>query len=133
MYNNIHFESIGSNALKYNPLVPKFWVWVNSGLFSFISYSSHNLIRLKWKTLWTQGLSCAHDSNPGPWDGWHRWSHCTVATLVVYVIKLFFPTIKKVCSDAWTCTKMLNQCYFKPNYTQKLFISFKMAYSCCFS
>ena len=47
-----------------------------------------------------------------------------------------FPKIKKlnkVCSDDWTCTKMLKQCYLKLNYIQTLFICSKMAYSCCFS
>ena len=41
--------------------------------------------------------------------------------------------MKKVCSDVWTCTKMLKECYFKQNYTPKLFIAFKMAYYCHFS
>ena len=43
--------------------------------------------------------------------------------------------MKNICSDVWTCTKtkMLKQCYFKQIYTLKLFIAFKMAYSCCFS
>ena len=33
--------------------------------------------------------------------------------------------VNKVCSNAWTSTKMRN--------TLKLFIDFKMAYACCFS
>ena len=49
---------------------------------------------------------------------------------------LDFPKIKKlkkVCSDVWTCTKMSRQCYFQQNNSLKLLITFKMAYSCCFS
>ena len=47
---------------------------------------------------------------------------------------LDFPKIKKlknICFDVRTCTKMWKQCYFNQNYAQKLFIAFKMAYSCC--
>ena len=48
-----------------------------------------------------------------------------------------FPKIKKlkkVCWDVWTCTKMWKHCaIFNQIYTLKLYIAFKMAYSCCFS
>ena len=40
--------------------------------------------------------------------------------------------IEKHLFDVRTCTKMWKQCYFNQNYAQKLFIAFKMAYSCCF-
>ena len=30
--------------------------------------------------------------------------------------------MNKVCSDDWTCTKMLTQCYFKLNYIRTLFV-----------
>ena len=38
----------------------------------------------------------------------------------------------KVCSNVWTCTKMLKLCYFKHNYTLELFMAYKLAYSSCF-
>ena len=49
---------------------------------------------------------------------------------------LEFPKIKEfknVCSDVWTCIKMLKQCYFQLYYIQTLFICSKMAFSCSFS
>ena len=50
---------------------------------------------------------------------------------------LDFPKIKKlkeVCSEVWTCTKMLNQCaIFKQNNNPKLSIVFEMANYCRFS
>ena len=39
--------------------------------------------------------------------------------------------MKKVCSDVWTFAKVWKNAIFKQNYTPKLFINFKMAYSCC--
>ena len=47
-----------------------------------------------------------------------------------------FPKIKKlkkVCYNVLTCTKMSKHSIFKQNCTLKLFISFKISYSCCFS
>ena len=42
--------------------------------------------------------------------------------------------LKKVCSDVWTCTKMLKHFWlFLAKNTLKLFIAVKMAYSCSFS
>ena len=41
--------------------------------------------------------------------------------------------MNKVCSDVWTWTQMLKQCYFKLDYIKLLFICSQMAYSCCFS
>jgi len=61
---------------------------------------------------------------------------CSWCCKTFYGGNVDFPKIKKlnsVCSDDWTCTKMLRQCYFQLNYTQTLFIGSKMAYSCCFS
>ena len=49
---------------------------------------------------------------------------------------LDFPKIKEfknVCSDVWTCIKMLKQCYFQLYYIQTLFICSKVAFSCSFS
>ena len=46
---------------------------------------------------------------------------------------LDFPKIKKlkkVCSDVLAGTKMWKNDIFKQNYTLKLFIAYKMAYSC---
>ena len=50
--------------------------------------------------------------------------------------KYRFPKIKKlnkVCSDDWTCTKRLKQCYLKLNYMRTKLICSKMFFSCCFS
>ena len=52
---------------------------------------------------------------------------------VVNDIKLFWEIkkLKKVCSDVWTCTTEYTA-IFKQNYILKLFIVFKMTYSCRF-
>ena len=51
-------------------------------------------------------------------------------------VNLDFPRIrklKKVCSDVWLCTKMLNNAISKQNYIHTLLSAFKMAYLYCFS
>ena len=49
-------------------------------------------------------------------------------------LEISIKILNKVCCDVWTCTKMfINSAIFNQKYSLKLFITFKMVYSCCFS
>ena len=89
-----------------------------------------------WKWMFTNYL---HQNQKGEWVSVTivgcGLESCSWCYKTLFGGNLDFPKVKKlnkVCSNVWTCSKMWKQCYFKQNNALELFISLKMAISCCF-
>ena len=113
-----HFAYFRSVSNKNTILATHKWEKIHPVL-GFELKSSWTLV--SYLNLWTRALQ---DSPPNSW-----------CYKTLFGANLDFPKIKKLnkgCSNVWTCSKMSKQCYFKQNNALELFISLKMAISCCF-